>query len=257
MREDQPNCGCVSRGPSVKIAYLPQIIKFENPQRDLLNTMLYSEKCTPQTARDRLGNFRFFGEDVFKPVSALSGGEQSRLRLCMLMRDEVNFLILDEPTNHLDINSREWIEDAVDSFEEALLFVSHDRYFIEKFADRIWVLENNTITDFRGGYGEYLEYKKRQDELAQAAKAKEIEAKKGIKEEKKQTKKKPANIEKQLAKVEREIAKLEEKLEEVEAEYEKYSADYEKLMELDSEKERLTTELDPLYEKWEELSETI
>ena len=77
---------------------------------------------------------------MFKPVSVLSGGEQSRLRLCMLMDDEINFLILDEPTNHLDIASREWIEEAVEAYDGTLLFVSHDRYFINRFATRIWEL---------------------------------------------------------------------------------------------------------------------
>ena len=88
--------------------------------------------------RNRLAAFNFRGEDVFKPVSALSGGEQSRLRLCMLMDEKINLLILDEPTNHLDVASREWIEEAVESYEGNLLFVSHDRYFIDKFATRIF-----------------------------------------------------------------------------------------------------------------------
>lgn len=255
MGEELTEKGIVRRGPSVKTAYLPQIIKFENPQRSLLDTMLYSENCTPQVARNRLGNFRFSGEDVFKPVSALSGGEQSRLRLCILMREEVNFLILDEPTNHLDINSREWIEEAVSSFDEALLFVSHDRYFIEKFADRIWVLENNKITDFRGGYDEYLDYKKRQDELALVAKQKEIKTSRTLKSEKKPAKKKSINIEKKIEKIERNISKIEDKLKEINIEYERYSTDYEKLMDLDKEKARLNSELEPLYQEWEELSE--
>ena len=92
---------------------------------------------------------------MFKPVSALSGGEQSRLRLCMLMDEKINLLILDEPTNHLDVASREWIEEAVESYEGNLLFVSHDRYFINRFATRIWMLENGQIIDFRGTFEEY------------------------------------------------------------------------------------------------------
>ncbi len=99
--------------------------------------MLYDCRCLPQQARDRLAAFGFRGEDVLTPVGALSGGEKSRLRLCMLMGGDINFLILDEPTNHLDIASREWMEDALSDYEQTLLFVSHDRYFIEKFATRV------------------------------------------------------------------------------------------------------------------------
>lgn len=254
MGEEMPDSGMVRRGPSVKTAYLPQIIKFDEPRRSLYDTMLYSEKCTPQTARDRLGSFRFSGEDVFKPVSALSGGEQSRLRLCMLMREEVNFLILDEPTNHLDIASREWIEESVDSFEEALLFVSHDRYFIEKFATRIWVLENGQITDFRGSFAEYREFAARRREAAYIEKQKEDKIRSTPKEPRK---KQNNNTEKQLQRLERDIEKLETAMHGIEEDYESYSTDYQKLLELDEQKKHLKDQLEELYEKWEELSESM
>ena len=110
--------------------------------------MAAKKGLSAQSARNRLAAYDFRGEDVFKPVSVLSGGEQSRLRLCMLMDDEINFLILDEPTNHLDIASREWIEEAVEAYDGTLLFVSHDRYFINRFATRIWELADGTITDY-------------------------------------------------------------------------------------------------------------
>ena len=171
MGDETPDAGYVYRGPAVRTAYLPQMVSFSVPERSAYDTMLYDCRCQPQEARDRLAAFGFRGEDVFTPVGTLSGGEKSRLRLCMLMGSDINFLILDEPTNHLDIASREWIEDALSDYTQALLFVSHDRYFIEKFATRIWLLENGTITDYRGTYEQFREYRARQTALQQTAKA--------------------------------------------------------------------------------------
>ncbi|MGI5979679.1 MAG: ABC-F family ATP-binding cassette domain-containing protein [Oscillospiraceae bacterium] len=254
MGEEPPDEGLIRLGPSVKAAYLPQIIHFDHPERTLLDTLLYSEKITPQAARTRLGSFRFSGDDVFKPVAALSGGEQSRLRLCTLMRDEVNFLILDEPTNHLDIQSREWIEDAVADYGEALLFVSHDRYFIEKFATRIWMLENGTITDFRGSFSEYRAWRARQEELAAAEKAKEVPKAKPPKPSRKAGSGGTSN-EKLLQKSEREIERLEAQMAELDAQVEANASDYKKLMELDEQKAALQAQLDEAYDRWAALSD--
>ena len=251
MGEEEPDAGYIRKGPSVKIAYLPQIIRFAHPERTLYDAMLYEEKCTPQDARDRLAQFQFPGEDVFKPVSALSGGELSRLRLCMLMRHDINLLILDEPTNHLDIASREWIEDAVADYGGALLFVSHDRWFIERFANRIWELNAGEITDFRGTFTQFREYKARQEQLARAQKP-----------EQKKEKDKPAlqkkaapRTDRQLAKVEREIAKTEEQLAALDSACEENASDYQKLLELGAERDKLNEALEALYAEWEALSE--
>ena len=137
MNVEKPDKGWLYLGPTVRTAYLPQLVGFTNEERSALDTMLWDCRCQPQEARDRLAAFGFRGEDVLTPVGALSGGEKSRLRLCMLMGGDINFLILDEPTNHLDIASREWMEDALSDYEQTLLFVSHDRYFIDKFATRV------------------------------------------------------------------------------------------------------------------------
>ena len=247
MNEETPDQGYLYRGPAIRCAYLPQIVQFSQDSRSALDTMLYDCRCQPQEARDRLAAFGFRGEDVFTPVGALSGGERSRLKLCMLMGGDINLLILDEPTNHLDIASREWMEDALSDYEQTLLFVSHDRYFIEKFATRIWALRDGEITDFRGGYREYCAWRERQDQLRLAAAL--------PKQEKKEEKKKPhqPNSEKQIAKTEREIARLEEKIAALDREAETYAADYQKLMEIGAEREELDGELMALYEKWEEL----
>lgn len=246
MNQETPDAGRLSLGPSVRTAYLPQIISFSSDSRSALDTMLYDCRCQPQEARDRLAAFGFRGEDVFTPVGALSGGEKSRLRLCMLMGADVNFLILDEPTNHLDIASREWIEDALSDYSGTLLFVSHDRYFIEKFASRIWLLEGGRITDFRGGYADFCQWREQQAVYARAEQAAQ---------KKKESQKSPKpTAGRQLERTEREIDRLEEKLAGLDREAELHGADYQKLLELEAEKEALNAQLLALYEKWEALS---
>ena len=249
MQQEAPDAGYLVLGPSVRPAYLPQLVHFNNEERDLVETMLYDCRCQPQEARDRLAAFGFRGDDVFTRVGALSGGEKSRLRLCMLMGSDINFLILDEPTNHLDIASREWMEDAISQYPEALLFVSHDRYFIEKFATRIWYLESGKITDYRGTYKEFREFRARQAVFNQTSKAETR------KKEPQPRKKGAPGKEKQLARLEKEIEKLEEQISALEQKCEEFSSDYQKLMELDAEKMLLNDKLMTAYESWEELSE--
>ena len=250
MGDETPDAGYVYRGPAVRTAYLPQMVSFSVPERSAYDTMLYDCRCQPQEARDRLAAFGFRGEDVFTPVGTLSGGEKSRLRLCMLMGADINFLILDEPTNHLDIASREWMEDALSDYEQTLLFVSHDRYFIEKFATRIWALSDGRITDFRGGYSEFCQWRDRQEVCRQNERAAQKK-----KEPKAEQKKKPVQgNDKSIAKAEREIAKLEAKIAALDAEAEANGSDYQKLMELSAEREGLENELLELYEQWEELN---
>ena len=250
MGDETPDAGYVYRGPAVRTAYLPQMVSFSVPERSAYDTMLYDCRCQPQEARDRLAAFGFRGEDVFAPVGTLSGGEKSRLRLCMLMGSDINFLILDEPTNHLDIASREWMEDALSDYEQTLLFVSHDRYFIEKFATRIWALADGRITDFRGGYSEFCQWRDRQEVFRQNERAAQKK-----KEPKAEPKKKPVQgNDKAIAKAEREIAKLEAKIAALDAEAEANGSDYQKLMELSAEREGLENELLELYEQWEELN---
>lgn len=236
--------GKIQFGPTVKWGYLPQIIHFDHPERSLYDTMLYEKNCTPQTARDRLGAFMFQGEDVFKSVGNLSGGEQSRLRLCMLMDEKINLLILDEPTNHLDIASREWVEAAIEEFEGVLLFVSHDRYFIEKFAERIWLLENGTIRDFRCGYQKYRSI------LEHEAAAKQV-VKLPAKEKKEKPKGGTKDSDKLVRKLEREIEKQEAAIAAMDEKIQAAAADYQELSRLMEEKEAAEEQLMALMEQWE------
>ncbi|MGI5963178.1 MAG: ribosomal protection-like ABC-F family protein [Lawsonibacter sp.] len=253
LGEEEPDQGKVRLGPTVRIGYLPQMIHFTHPERTLLDTMLYELNCSAQTARDRLAGFQFRGEDVFKPVSALSGGEQSRLRLCMLMDAKINLLILDEPTNHLDIQSREWIEESVEEYEGNLLFVSHDRYFIDRFATRIWMLEDGHIIDFRGTYQQFQTARQRQQQKPTTpvpGKAQEVEGKKEKPKRPGGTK----NLEKEVAAAERAVGKAEEQMYDLTQQIEEASSDYLKLQELYQQREALEEEILKLYGTWEALS---
>ena len=242
--------GKIQFGPTVKWGYLPQIIHFDHPERSLYDTMLYEKNLTPQMARDRLGAFLFQGEDVFKTVGTLSGGEQSRLRLCMLMDEKINLLILDEPTNHLDIASREWVEAAIEEFEGVLLFVSHDRYFIEKFAERIWLLEDGAIRDFRCGYKKYraiLEHEAQARQLPAAPAA--------PKQRKEKPRSGPKDSDKLVKKLEREIEKQEKVVADLEEKIQAAASDYQELNRLMGEKEAAEESLMELMEQWEAAQE--
>lgn len=250
LLDEEDFSGKLQFGPTVKWGYLPQIIHFAHPERTLYDTMLYEKNCTPQTARDRLGAFMFSGEDVFKKVGDLSGGEKSRLRLCMLMDEKINLLILDEPTNHLDIASREWIEAAIDEFDGALLFVSHDRYFIEKFAGRIWALEEETIKDYPCGYEKYRSILEKEAISKPApvmeAKPKKEKPKGGTKE-----------LDKLIRRLEREIEKQEQIVAQLEEQIGASGADYLELTRLLNEKEKEEGVLLDLMEQWENAQEAL
>ena len=244
---EEPGAGKIKFGPTVKWAYLPQVIHFEHPERTLLDTMLYEKNCTVQTARDRLGAFLFEGEDVFKTVASLSGGEQSRLRLCMLMDERINLLVLDEPTNHLDIAAREWVEDALEEYEGALIFVSHDRYFVQKFAERIWELDGGHIRDFPCGYDKYRAIKAHEQAVAvpapSAPKPKKEKPKGGAKE-----------LEKQVRAAERAVEKQEQAVAALDGQIAAAASDYQELARLMEEKTRAEDELTRLMDEWEALS---
>ena len=181
----------------------------------------------------------------------LSGGELSRLRLCMLMDEKINLLVLDEPTNHLDVASREWVECAIDEYEGTLLFVSHDRYFVDKFATRIWELEDGKIRDFPCGYAKY-----------RAIKAHEAIPKSRQPKTKKEKVKaaKPMgskDLEKLVRRLEREISAQEQVIAGLEQEMEAAASDYQELLRLTEQREEEEAKLNGLMEQWEEAEEEL
>ena len=194
--------------------------------------------------RDILGAFMFGGEASDKYVKVLSGGERSRLAMIRLLLEPVNLLILDEPTNHLDIASREWVECAIEEYDGTLIFVSHDRYFVDKFATRIWELEDGTIRDYPCGYAKYRSLKENAAirPIPQTAKPEKKPQPKPRTDSKAQ--------EKEVRRLEREIARLEQTLAELDRQMEARASDYQELIRLTAECEQAETELNARMEEW-------
>ncbi|MGG4167974.1 ribosomal protection-like ABC-F family protein [Rossellomorea vietnamensis] len=164
--EDQPDKGALQFGANVKAAYLPQIITFKNEEATILDAFRENIFILEGKAREYLSKFMFYKGSVFKKVKHLSGGERIRLKLAMLLFQDINLLILDEPTNHLDIDTIETIEEALDEFSGTIFFISHDRYFINRMAERIIAVEDYTLKSYSGNYDDYkIEMEKRSKEV--------------------------------------------------------------------------------------------
>jgi len=243
--EEQPGSGEIKVSASVKPAYMSQIITFDDMDATVLDTLRYAADVPVEKARSILAGFHFRAADVMKKVGVLSGGEKSRLKLCMMMQENINFLLLDEPTNHLDIASREWLEDALADFEGTMLFVSHDRYFLNKFADQVWSMENGVITRHECGFDEYLEMTR------PAAVQKEKKAHGN-----------PAPKVKTPVRTQKSVS-TEDLIREAEAELQKVNAaidsglhpsDFMRMNALYEEKSRLEERIDLLYDQWAEKS---
>lgn len=149
--------GEVNIGLSVKIGYLPQIINFPNGEQKLLDYFMNSVGTNEEKARRILAAFQFYKEDVIKKVKSLSGGERMRVKLAELLQLKINTLIFDEPTNHIDIPTKEVLEEAIEDFDGTLIFVSHDRFFINKFAEKTIEFKDGNITTYLGNYDYYKE----------------------------------------------------------------------------------------------------
>ncbi len=252
--EAEADEGIAKMGDSVRYAYLPQIVTFENPRLTILETVIQALSLREGQARSLLAKYKFKQEEVHKTVENLSGGEKSRLRLCIMMQKDVNLLILDEPTNHLDIDSREWLESALEDFAGTLIFVSHDRYFINKFGSRISEISDGKIIDFYGDYEYYKEKKifSRQENKEEVR----VKAEKRQHEKIETVDKKAKESEEKHRDLEALIDSLEANLTDINCSMENCSEDYEALDSLYKEKVKIEAELEKLYEKWLTLSET-
>lgn len=279
LGELKPDYGTVKIGAQVKIGYLPQQVVFEDEDQTILEYFSGLHNITYEDARNQLARVLFFKDDVHKKIRFLSGGEKSRLRLCSLTFEKVNFMILDEPTNHLDIDSREVLEETLTAFEGTLLFVSHDRYFINKVAGKIMSFENNHLITYPGDYTYYQEELQKagkfEDQSNEKARGlsnllKVYEDDKRYKKEQPQKpyKKKPSigvevnqysrtdNKSRKLNSqksdiLENEIEAIEAALKALEQEINNNNSNFEYLQELFLKKETMEKELGFAYDKWE------
>jgi len=245
-------------GAGVEIGYYDQIQQGIPTDKTVIDAFWDDDPTMTETqVRSALAIFLFRGDDVFKPVAALSGGERARLLLLKLMLSQANFLLLDEPTNHLDIVSREALENALDQYPGTLLIVSHDRYLINKAADRIYDLQLDGAHEYIGNYDEYLERKKAA--LADEKPRMKAEVHGNEYRQKKEQESLLRKKRTRLEKLEGKIAESEKTISELEVQYAdpQISADYEQTLQLNQQVEQAKRELDGFYSEWVELNEEL
>lgn len=245
LKEEDIDNGTVELGASVKLAYLPQNIIFDNEELTVLEYFREDVSILEGKAREYLSKFMFFGSTVFKKVRHLSGGERIRLKLSKLLYGDINLLILDEPTNHLDIDSIETLEEALEDFKGTIFFISHDRYFINKISERVIAIED---FGFKTYHGNYDYYKSKRAELEQGV----IEEPTANKEKVKRVRKIDENKsrEAEAAKAEAIVEALENKIKEIETAMSSAELGYEELNKLYCMKEELEKELELAMDSW-------
>ena len=264
LGELSPVTGKAKIGNRVKIGYFSQSYERLDPNQTLLDNFLTEYGYTTEHTRSLLGGMLFHGDDVFKEIGTLSGGQKARLVLLKLVLDGANLLILDEPTNHLDIAAREAVEAALEAFDGTVLVVSHDRYFINEVASRIWEIDNQQVNDYKGNYSFYVEEKAKRAALAATVDTGSKSDNKVVEKESKPLKAKPEEKQRRYSEQEREklLAKVELNIREQEAMLkvlEKQLADpanhedLENSAKMATEYEKMKEEIEGLMLKWEEL----
>ncbi len=254
--ELKPDGGRYALGAKVKPGFYDQTLSGLSPEKTVLSEAWddHYAGLTHKQIRNALGAFLFRGDDVNKFVSSLSGGEKARLQLLKLMLSESNFLLLDEPTNHLDIDSREMLERALEEYTGTLLIVTHDRYLINRLADRILVIDRNGLSEYVGSYDEYIDGKREvPSPMQHALTAASASKQEYLKNKERQSKLNRLNGE--IARTEAAISEIEGKIADINRQLalESVSIDYVKVAELAFQAEKLNEELESRYEVWEDL----
>ena len=261
--------GHIDIGNRVQVGYFSQEHEELHDRWQVVDEIINHYNFTEEKARNVLGSFLFKGDDVFKLVGDLSGGERARLALLKLFLQGDNFLILDEPTNHLDVPTREIVERALQQFGGTCFIISHDRYFLDQVSTRTLVLENKGLTEYLGNYSYYKEKLKEQQDIAALTEVVEEVAKEDVKSEAKTISTSPSDepkkktntymVEKQLAEVEEEIARLEAtmKMYEVQLANPVVQQDLAEMENISKQLSDTESNLQKLYEKWEHFSELL
>lgn len=264
-----PTEGHIDIGNRVQVGYFSQEHEELHDRWQVVDEIINNYNFTEEKARNVLGSFLFKGDDVFKLVGDLSGGERARLSLLKLFLQGDNFLILDEPTNHLDVPTREIVERALQQFGGTCFIISHDRYFLDQVSTRTLVLENKGLTEYLGNYSYYKEKLKEQQDIAALTEVVEEVAKEDVKSEAKTISTSPSDepkkktntymVEKQLAEVEEEIARLEAtmKMYEVQLANPVVQQDLAEMENISKQLSDTESNLQKLYEKWEHFSELL
>ena len=264
-----PTEGHIDIGNRVQVGYFSQEHEELHDRWQVVDEIINNYNFTEEKARNVLGSFLFKGDDVFKLVGDLSGGERARLALLKLFLQGDNFLILDEPTNHLDVPTREIVERALQQFGGTCFIISHDRYFLDQVSTRTLVLENKGLTEYLGNYSYYKEKLKEQQDIAALTEVVEEVAKEDVKSEAKTISPSPSDepkkktntymVEKQLAEVEEEIARLEAttKMYEVQLANPVVQQDLAEMENISKQLSDTESNLQKLYEKWEHFSELL
>jgi ATPase subunit of ABC transporter with duplicated ATPase domains len=245
----QPDAGEVYVGEGIRAGYLDQELEFDDQSRDVLHTLMYEVGIKEGPARTILARFLFYSTDIEKPINILSGGEKTRLKLAILTHRELNTLVLDEPTNHMDIPSRELLEEMLSDFDGAVIFVSHDRYFINRLARRIITVQDGGISIFEGSYGEYQQVHTTQN-LQQAS----SESSDEYRMQRRQSNREKTRL-RRLEELEEQIQQQEMELEKVEKQMLEQGSDYVALQALLKEKDALNHSMNTLLQQWEDLAE--
>lgn len=253
--EETPDEGAISLGSRVAVGYYRQSLMFDDDSKTVFDEVHDAfPKLTHTEVRNHLGRFLFYGDDVFKTVGTLSGGEKARVHLLKLMLEHPNFLLLDEPTNHLDIASKEIIENALSTFDGTLFVISHDRYFINRLAERVLYMDNGEVSAFCGGYDYFLEHNTAENKPVEVEAADEKPSASSYKEQK-EAKGAYRKCLSDIAKTEEKVTSLENEIEELDRETQSpdIATDYVRLTELTECLQEKSRALEALYQKWEEL----